>query len=122
MQGLANNDKLRVVLVSSEGTIIPFLAKLSATNRGFIYEVGDVHDDDAFRYLAKNGVDESLAEKLVDCIGGRMVHLESCIHLPQTYQEDKDIFEKITADLFSRILSAQRLFIEKYKLESEAIY
>ena len=120
---LANNDKLRVVLVSSEGTVIPLLAKLSATNRGFIYEVGDVRDDDAFRYLVRNGVQESLAEKLVERIGGRMVHLESCIHLLQTYQEDKekDMLEKITTDLFSRILSAQHLFIEKYKPESEAI-
>jgi len=118
---LANNNKLRVVLVSSEGTIIPLLAKLSATNRGFIYEVGDVHDDDAFRYLVNNGVHESLAEKLVDSIGGRMVHLESCIQLMGMYQEDKDIFEKIIESLFSRDLNAQRLFIAKHKPESKAI-
>ena len=49
--------------------------KLSATNRAIIYEVGDLHDDDAVSYLVRNGVDESLAKKLVDCIGGRMVHL-----------------------------------------------
>jgi len=39
---LANEGLLRVVLVSSEGIIMPILHRLSAMNRGLIYEMGDV--------------------------------------------------------------------------------
>ena len=42
---LANNNK--VVLISSDGTILPLLAKLSATNRAVVCKVGDIHNDDA---------------------------------------------------------------------------
>lgn len=92
---LANNKKLRVVFISSEGTVMPLLEKLSATNRGVICQVVDINDDDAVRYLTRNDVHESLAKELVNRIGGRMVHLESCVYLLKRMGYNDKGFEEI---------------------------
>ena len=42
---LANKNELKIVLISSEGTVMSLLEDLSATNRAIIYEVGDVEDE-----------------------------------------------------------------------------
>ena len=53
---LANGNKLKVVLVSSEGTIISLLKKLSAANRARVYEISDMEEQQATRYTyIKNG-------------------------------------------------------------------
>lgn len=44
---LSNSNKLKLVLISSKGVIIPFLEKLSATNRALVYEIGDLDEDKA---------------------------------------------------------------------------
>ena len=124
VQVLANTNKLRVVLISSEGTIMPLLAKLSATNRVIIYEVGDVHDDDAVWYLVRGGVDESLAKKLVNCMEGEWSILEAVF----TYwgrarrMEGLNRSTRTSKKIFSRMLNAQKLVIETTKPESEAIF
>ena len=53
---LANNNKVRLVLISSEGTIMPLLGRWSAMNRALIYEVGDLSREDATTYLTDKGV------------------------------------------------------------------
>ena len=60
---LANRKILNVVLVSSEGSVVPLLNKLSATNRSVICEIGDIGTDDhAHAFLMQNGVDATLAK------------------------------------------------------------
>lgn len=59
----------KVVLVSSEGTIMPLAEKLSAM------------DEKAMIYLKKNKISEDIARKLVDLIGGRIVHLKTCAYI-----------------------------------------
>ena len=41
---LSNTKRLKLVLISSEGAVMPFLQELSATNRAYIFEIGDVSD------------------------------------------------------------------------------
>ena len=60
---LANRKTLNVVLVSSEGSVVPLLNKLSATNRSVICEIGDIGTDDAHAFLMQNSVDATLAKK-----------------------------------------------------------
>ena len=59
----ANRKTLNVVLVSSEGSVVPLLNKLSATNRSVICEIGDIGTVDAHAFLMQNGVDATLAKK-----------------------------------------------------------
>ena len=65
---LANNNELKIVLISSKGTVMSLLEDLSATNRAIIYE--DVKDEEGTEYLMKDEIDESLAKKLINCMGG----------------------------------------------------
>ena len=60
---LANGNILKLVLVSSEGTIMPYLGKLSAVNRAEIYEVGDVTKEDAIAYILQKGIPRNKAER-----------------------------------------------------------
>ena len=112
---LANNKKLKVVLVSSEGTIMPLLEMLSAANRALVYEVEDIDDEKAEIYLIENGIEEDTAKKLVNLIGGRLVYLQSTIKIIQNTTDGKDIMESIKTKLFSRTLSSQKAFLKKTK-------
>ena len=61
---LANRKIINVVvLISSEGSVVPLLNKLSATNSSVICGIGDIGTDDAHAFLMQNGVDATLAKK-----------------------------------------------------------
>ena len=55
---------------------MPYLGEMSASNRGWIYEIEDVDKDEAIDYLMKEGISQDIAKKTVSCIGGRLVYLE----------------------------------------------
>ena len=78
---LANTNQLKVILVSSKGSIIPMLEGISATNRGIMYEIGDIKDEDAIYYLMKRGIGEDETKKLVTFIRGRLVYLQTSVPL-----------------------------------------
>lgn len=105
---LANNNKVKIVLISSEGTIMPLLRKLSAANRALIYEVGDISDAEATTYLMKNQVAKDTAKEVVKCVGGRLVDLQSCVERINDAEKSGDICQYIQTTLFSRVLSGQK--------------
>jgi len=70
---LTNAETPKLVLVSSEGTIMPFLERMSATNRVLICEINDVDEKDV-DYLVKNNIGRNRAKNVVRCIGGRLVY------------------------------------------------
>lgn len=117
---LANNDELRIVLVSSKGAIMPILETHSQANRSVVYKVADVPDDKAIDYLVSNGVAPSEAEKIVDLIRGRLVYLQTSITLAQIWKSSGHC-EKIKQAIFSRKLNAQRVVILKFHPESKTI-
>lgn len=88
-----NMKVLKIVIISSDGTIMPLLGDLSAMNRAVIYEVGDITDVEAMNYLTKNQIAKDVARQLVSLIGSRIVHLESCVYL-KNYLE-KVLEEKV---------------------------
>ena len=47
---MANTNRLKIILISSEGAIMPFLETLSAVNR-CLYEIGDLDKEQAMDYL-----------------------------------------------------------------------
>lgn len=60
---LANGNILKLVLVSREGTIMPYLGKLSAVNRAKIYEVGYITKQDAIAFILQKGIPQNVAER-----------------------------------------------------------
>jgi len=59
---MANSSVLKIVLISSEGSILPIIEELSARNRVHIYEVDDIGD--AVQYMIKQGFTENVADVL----------------------------------------------------------
>lgn len=71
---MANTNKLKVVLITSEGAIMPFLEEFSAANRSLVYEIGDLDEEQAMRYLLGKNMRQDTAKKVVSCVGGRLVY------------------------------------------------
>lgn len=56
---MANEGTLRIVLITSKGTIMPLLKVLSTMNRALLYEMGDVTDEKALELLMGNDIEEN---------------------------------------------------------------
>ena len=115
---MANERTLRIVLVSSEGNIMPLLEVLSAMNKALMYEIGNVCDENALQHLMDNGVSEDIGGKLVQYIGSRIIYLESCVVLIQI--EDWHA-EGVCEKFFEKILNGQKLAISDIWPESGKI-
>jgi len=77
-KGLSNRGMLRVVFVSSDGSVIPLLQKYAAINRmDTIEEVLDISSEDALKYLAHFGITGSKAKRIVNSVGGRLAYLST---------------------------------------------
>ena len=121
---MANTNRLKIILISSEGAIMPFLETLSAVNRCLVYEIGDLDEEQAMDYLLGKNMEQEVAKKVVSCVGGRLVYLQSCIKLHNLQKlsfNDDHVCKEIKMALFSRKLSAQRSAIEMTKPESSHI-
>ena len=79
---MADMNKLCIVFVSSEGSIMPLLKSAAGVNRATkIIEVNDIPDESAIEYLKKGGVTVSMANRLVNAFGGRFVYLRNSVLL-----------------------------------------
>ena len=67
----ANNRLMHIILVSSEGSVIPLLNETSGINRSAsLIEIGDISHTKAVNFLIKGGITKTTSEKLVQRIGG----------------------------------------------------
>jgi archaellum biogenesis ATPase FlaH len=72
---LANSRALRIILVSSEGSVMPLVMATSSRSRlADTVEVVDISDDEALEFLS-NSIPNKLAQRIVELCGGRFVHL-----------------------------------------------
>ena len=116
---LANRKMINIILVSSEGSVILLLNKLSAINRSVICEVADIGDDKAREFLMRHGFDVTLAKKIVDCVGGRMIYLESCVFYIKSRKEMSQGPEMIFEErFFVRVLNHQKAIVASESPES----
>ena len=116
---LSNEKILRIVLISSEGSVVPLLGDSSHMNRSAkLMEVGDISDKEAMKFLNKYIESEELCAKLVAYIGGRFAYLVQCIGLYEFHRIDDssaNVFELIKKDLFCLKRQKQYVAIEKTK-------
>lgn len=97
---MANSNEMKIILVSSEGAIMPMLEGLSAANWAIVYEIGDVSDEKACVYLVRNGIVKEKSDELVAFIGGRLVHLQTCITYLKKWQWCVFDCEEVKTDYF----------------------
>ena len=120
---MANNNTLKIVLVSSEGYIIPILKENSSKNRACLHEIDDVDEEKAVTYLMKNGISKDTAEKCFKCVGGRIIHLENYVQFMKTIalKSGENLCEKIKLEMFSLDLTKQKEIISVMHPESVEI-
>jgi hypothetical protein len=71
-KNMADQKLVHVMFVTSDGVSLSFLSKSSAITRAALYEVGDISDAQAVKYLKKRGVEEGDAARAVKWLtGGR---------------------------------------------------
>lgn len=115
---MSNHDILKVVLISSEGSIMPLVKKFSGINRApKIFEIVDIEESLAIDYLKDHGLSENLSAMLIDYFGGRLIYMINSITLYKAYvklgqRDDAQLYEEIK-DLFARKLEAQHYAIEQ---------
>lgn len=56
---------------------MPFLKELTATNRGLVFEIGDVDEEKAVKFLMDNDTPQNMARAVYNCIGSCLVYLNS---------------------------------------------
>ena len=76
---MADEGNINIVLVSSEGLIIPMIKQTSAHSRAHnhVIEVLDLSKKQTIDYLTKFNVPN--AELVYEFTGGRLIHLQQCI-------------------------------------------
>ena len=102
----ANSKDLTIILVSSEGNVMPLIEKASSSSRkAEIVEVGDIAVSNAEDYLLKNGIESSkLRKDIVELVGGRLWLLRVA-HYRYSAQElpDDEFFTDFKRFMFSEI-------------------
>ena len=74
---LANAGSIRIVLVSSEGTIMPLLQNISSYSRAKTIEILDIDEKKTVKYLVDYEMPEMLAINVFALVGGRLTMLVS---------------------------------------------
>ena len=109
---LANEGTLRLVLVSSEGSVMPLIGKTSSiSRRAPVVEVVDIADEEAEAFLS-TVVPKDLAKGITTLVGGRFVHLLQAMviyaSLPENTKRSSSMaLDKIRDDMFAQIVKTR---------------
>ena len=103
----AVSQTLRIVLVSSEGHVMPLLDKTSSTTRmEKVIEILDISWNNSVYYMTQHGIPINVTECVYMLAGGRFVHLDNSIDIYKRFQEmnlsDNDTCSQIKTELLAR--------------------
>ena len=100
----ADDRVMTIVLVSSDGSILPILHKSSlCTARSVIFEVGDISDESAIKYLTSNGLPQNVSTEVTKYVGGRLVHLNHSLSCYVNGDGPNDVIVKIKKKIESEL-------------------
>ena len=86
---LANSGMLRIVFVSSEGSVLPLVNTTSSSSRTApVLEFVDISDEQAEKYLGFS-LPKDLAKSVVALTGGRFIHLISAIEVFRRLEKEE---------------------------------
>ena len=84
---LSNSKVMHIVLVSSEGSVLPHLNSTSSKTRiMYVDEIMDISENQAKAFLMTK-MSEDVAQKVVSVTGGRVIHLIQALAI---YSQEKD--------------------------------
>ena len=97
---LANSHSLRIVLVSSEGSVLPLVMETSSRSRlADTVEVVDISKEEALKFISYS-IPDKLARRIEELCGGRFIHL---LLAEAKYYELQEAGEKDIEVLFKSI-------------------
>lgn len=101
----ANKGTLLLVLVSSEGHIVPLMDTTSSiTRKAPVVEILDMDYNSSKDYLIQRDIPDSLAKRIFNLTGGRFVYLIKAI---EEYKRGKDVFHLIEKSLLTPFFFAK---------------
>ena len=101
---LANKGTLLLVLVSSEGHIVPLIDSTSSSSRkASLVEILDLNSTLSEHYLTQRGVSDSLAKRVFNLTGGQFMYLIKAVELSKKHcasgLSEEDVLEQIKRSL-----------------------
>lgn len=105
---LANQKVMSVMLVLSEGHVIPKLNEVSERSRcAPVIHIPDISNDKAAEFLRSYGCSHALAEKVAPLCGGRLVKLVHAIAIKETQKcdDDEEVFKSVESHLVAQVKS-----------------
>ena len=84
---LANENRLRIIFVSSEGHVLSLLESTSSNSRAEVVEVLDLSSEKAEKFLTDNKIKDPLAKTLARITGGRVLNLLQTAHFCKRHPE-----------------------------------
>ena len=78
---LANNKIINILLVSSEGHVVPAVRDMSEGTRKVVYHFPDISIKEATHLLMMHGEEKPLAEKIGRISDGRLIFLKQILNL-----------------------------------------
>lgn len=120
----ANAKKLYLVLVSSEGHIMPLIDKTSSRTRmAKVIQILDIDDGDAIKYLTERGVPQKASKHVVKHVGGRFVHLKKAVEMKRLHPtlDENDLFDQITSELYRLYVRPGRMAINYHHDKAKVI-
>ena len=98
--------KLRIVLVDSDGITLSKINEILKHPIVDIVEVDDLKDHDAEQYLIqRTKMSSDLAKRLVDLIGGRLLHLSCAVDVFEAGVNENMIYHRIKGYLFIKVVA-----------------
>ena len=83
-----------------------------------VYEIGDEEEKKATQYSLKMGIKKDMADKIVNCVGARLVYLQSSIKFADSISSVSDVCNSIKEQFFSTLLTGQKEYILHTRLQS----
>ena len=115
---LSNSNSLKIILVSSEGKILPLIRTTSSISRAArVMEILDVPDEDAVRFLSTH-MPEDIAKAVAEVTGGRFVHLQQACGIYMSEKksnfDQKTVINSIKKSLVNRNVNEPLVQVLKY--------
>ena len=103
---LANEGSLRIVLVGTEGSVMPLINKSSSGSRKEQIEIVDITDKEAETFLSAV-VPKDLAKGITALVGGRFIHLESALAVHERLSKRTSLSYAIAMDKIQNVMLSE---------------
>ena len=120
---MGNEGLLRVIFVSSEGSVVPLITSTSSRSRAApVVEVADLPEETAKEFLITSNMPRDLAEDVISLTGGQLSQLIIALYVYENATNAKDnskVLNTIKEELHIKIVN--QCLMEVYKSKNSML-